>query len=54
MHIIYSIDSKKQHEATNHDINVHINQNAIINIDLNICKYISDKDYGAISTVEKM
>ena len=37
---IYCIDSRKQHESTETDINVYIKQNAIKNIALNIRKYI--------------
>ena len=51
--IVHFIDSIKQHEATNTDINVHIKQNAILNIALNIGKDISDNDYGEVSTIDK-
>ena len=51
--IIHYIDSRKQHEATNTEINVHINKNSIRDIDLNIGKYIGDKDYGEIPTMKK-
>ena len=43
----------KKHKSTDTDINVHIKQNFISNIDLDICKDISDKDYGEISTIDR-
>ena len=34
-------------------MNVHIKQKAINNIDLNNVKYLGDKNYGVISTIDK-
>ena len=49
---IHCIDSRKQRESMNTDTNVITNQNSIINIDLNIGKYISEINYGAVSTTD--
>ena len=51
--IIHCIDSIKQHQATDTEVNVNIKQNAIRNIALNIGKNISDNDYRAISAIDK-
>ena len=53
MQIIHCIESRKQHESKDTDINVHIKKNYISNIDLNIDKDISDNDYGSISKIDK-
>ena len=45
---------KKKHKATNTNININIKQNDTRNIHLNIGITISDKGYGAISTIGKM
>ena len=47
------MESRKQYEENNTDINVHIKYNNIRNIALNIGKNISDNYYGAISTIDK-
>ena len=51
--IIHCIDSLKLLEATNIDINVHIKQNYISNIALNIVRDIRDEDYGTIIIIDK-
>ena len=51
--MIHCIDSRKQHESTNTDINIHMKNNAIKNIDLSIGKDISANDYGDILTINK-
>ena len=51
--IINCIDSKKQHKATNYNIHFHTKHDNIRNIALNFDRYISDKDCGTISTIEK-
>ena len=52
--MIHCIDIRKQQESTDTDINVHIKQNSVRKISLNIGKDISDNDYGEISTIDKM
>ena len=54
MQVICCIGIKKQHEATNSEINVNIIQNGISNIALNIDRDISDKVFGAIYTIDKI
>ena len=51
--IIHCVGSQKQHVATNSDINVHIKQNSIRNIALNIFRDIIDEYYDAISIIDK-
>ena len=50
--IIHFIDSKKQHEATNSDVNVHIKKHAIRYIAFKTFVDISDKGCGAIYTID--
>ena len=51
--IIYFIDNRKHHKSTDIEITVNIKQNKIRNIDLNTVRYISDNNYGEISTIDK-
>ena len=51
--IIHCIDSRKTW-STYTGINIHINQNTIRNIALNIGKDISDRNYGSVSKFETM
>ena len=43
----------KKYEATNSDVNFHIKHNSISNISLNLERYVSDKYYDSISTIDK-
>ena len=52
--IIHCIESRKQHESEDTDINVHIKKNDIRDIALNILKDISDNNYGEVSTIDKI
>ena len=52
-HIIRFINSIEQHKATDTAVNVHIKQKTINSIDLNNVKYLSDNNYGVISTIDK-
>ena len=45
---IHYFESIKQLYSTDTDINVHIKQNSVRKISLNIGKDISDNDYGKI------
>ena len=54
---IHCIESRKQHESTDTEINIYINvhmkQNTTSNIALNIGRGISDKGYESILKTEK-
>ena len=51
--LIHCIDSRKQNNSTNTDIDVYKKHNSIGNIYLSVGKDISDSNYGEISTVDK-
>ena len=52
-YISHFFNSKKQHETTNTDFFLPIEHISTRTIALNICRYISDKGCGAISTIGK-
>ena len=51
--IIHCVESRKEHKSSDTDINVFIKHNSIRNIDLNIGKYISEKNYESFSAMDK-